>query len=174
MENVTLEKAAIILDTTEKVLKSFPKDITEEMLAVMEMVDTNSKEECQQLYTIMKSLWIKGINYNDMKNISENTGIDFDMLLSLDEQTQMMIDFEYTASNFDVAVAQKCFRDAIQVRDLPEVAKLTDTELDLLKGFPRDVQEQLCGAYLMEFDDEGDNSDLIAELKQIISDTIPY
>lgn len=174
MENVTLEKAARILDTTEDVLNSFPKDITEEMLAVMEMVDTNSEEECQQLYQIMKTLWVRGTNYNDMKNISDRTGIDFDMLMSLDDQAQLMIDFEYTASNFDAAVAQKCFREAIQVRDLPEVAKLTETELDLLKSFPRDIQEQLCGAYLMEFDDDGDNSELISELKTIISDTIPY
>lgn len=168
MENVTLEKAAKILGTKVEILKSFPKDIKEEMLALMEMVDTDSEDECRQLYEAMKGLWIKGTNYNDMKRISEETGIDFDMLMSLDDQAQMMIDFEYSASDYDGKVAYKCFHEALQVRDIPDVAKLTGTEKDKLKAFPRDIQEQLCGAYKMEYDENGNNDELISELKDII------
>lgn len=170
MENVTLEKAAKILGTKEEILKSFPKDIKEEMLAVMEMVDTDSEEECRQLYEVLKGLWIKGMNHNDMKRISEDTGIDLDMLLSLDEQAQMMIDFEYAASGYDAKTAYRCFHEALQVRDIPDVAKLIGTDTDKLKTYPREVQEQLCGAYKMEYDENTDNKELITELNAIIQE----
>ena len=168
MENATLEKAAAILETSVETLNSFPNDITEEMLCAMEMADTTSDSECKQLYDILKSLWVKGINYNDMKRISDSTGIDLAMLLSLDEQAQLMIDFEYTASGNDAKVAYKCFHDALQVSELPDVAKLIGAEVDKLKALPREVQEQLCGAYAMEYDENGDNAELIKELGDML------
>lgn len=109
-----------------------------------------------------------------MKEISKDTGTEFETLMSLDEQSQLQISFEYSMYLAEKN-PEKAFKSvydnvhkALQVRELPNVAKLLGTEYEKLRIYPREVWEQLCGAYAMEYEENRDNSMLISELKEII------
>ena len=176
MKNPTLETAAKIIGAGIKSFEGFPEEIKQSMIAVMEMIEPDTEEDCRILHDNIKQLWEQGTVYVDMKYISEETGADFNTLMSLDYQTQMDILFEYVIDinegNKDaVRTVYKKINRALEVIDLPNVAELLNMELSKLEEYPRWVQEHLCSMYVMlydEDDEESDNSELIEELKNIL------
>ncbi len=176
MENKNLETAAQILKTSVERLNDFGQEITDEMSAVVEMITPDTPEQAQLLYSSLLELWQKGIAHECMVTISKETGANLDTLLSLDIQSQMMIDWEYTMAITDgdskraVSSVYDNIRRALAIIELPDVAKLLGMEYDKLRLYSREIWEQLCGAYAMEYEENGDNSELIAELKEILDE----
>lgn len=176
MENIKLKTAADYLEVAFDVVEKFPDEIKNEMIAAVEMIEPDTKENCKLLHDKLYECWKNGTIYIDMKEVSEDTGADFETLMSLDEQSQLQISFEY---NMYLAEdnPEKAFNSvyenvhrALQVRELPDVARLIGTEYEKLRIYPRKVWEQLCGAYAMEYEENGDNSELISELNDIIKE----
>lgn len=176
MDNPTLSTAAEILEVSEESLKDFPEHIANSMIAAMEMVDPDTEEECRILHDNLRTLWQQGCIYKDMQQIAEETGADFDTLMSLDYQSQLGISFDYAVDvNEQNENAVKNVYDninkALNIVELPMVAKLLDIDYDKLREkYSRYVWEQLCGAYAMLYDENGDNSELITELNRIITE----
>jgi DNA polymerase-3 subunit beta len=79
-------------------------------------------------------------------------------------QSAFILDICEGEGNF--AVNNKTILDA--VKELPEVAKLIDLPLVELAAFPIEKQERLCGMYSMEYDENGDNSELISNLRSAV------
>lgn len=174
MNNETLKTAAEYLEVAFNDVEKFPDEIKNEMIAAVEMIEPDTEENCKLLHDKLYECWKKGTIYIDMKEVSEDTGTDFETLMSLDEQLQLQISFEY---NMYLAEGnpKKAFKSvyenvhhALQVRELPDVARLLGTEYEQLRNYPREVWEQLCGAYAMEYEENGDNTELIFELNDII------
>lgn len=176
MENPTLSTAAQILEASEESLRKFPEHIINSMIATLEMIEPSTEEECRILHENLTKLWEQGGIYNDMKEISEETGADFNTLMSLDYQSQMNIAFEYAIDVHEgnenaVKNVYDNIHKAMEVIELPFVAELMDIDYDELRKYPREVWVQLCGAYAMLYDENGDNLALISELNKIIENT---
>ena len=174
MDNVILKKAADYLEVAFAVVEKFPDEIKNEMTSAVEMIEPDTEENCKLLHDKLYEFWKKGTIYIDMKEISKDTGTEFETLMSLDEQSQLQISFEYSMYLAEKN-PEKAFKSvydnvhkALQVRELPDVAKLLGTDYEKLRIYPREVWEQLCGAYAMEYEENRDNSMLISELKEII------
>lgn len=176
MNDVTLKTAADYLEVAFDVVEKFPDDIKNEMIATVEMIEPETEENCKLLHDKLYDCWKRGTIYIDMKEVSHNTGTEFETLMSLNEQSQLSIAFEYAmylAEDNPEEAFKSVYRNvhnALQVRELPDVARLLGTEYEKLRIYPREVWEQLCGAYAMEYEENGDNSELISELNEIIKE----
>lgn len=58
---------------------------------------------------------------------------------------------------------------ALAVADLPNVAKLIGTPVRALRSLPRRIQENICGAYAMEYDADSTNMELIDNIREMIA-----
>ena len=58
---------------------------------------------------------------------------------------------------------------ALAVADLDKVAKLTGTPVRELRSLPRRIQENICGAYAMEYDPDSTNTELIDNIREMIA-----
>ena len=58
---------------------------------------------------------------------------------------------------------------ALAVADLTNVAKLIDTPVRELRSLPRRIQENICGAYTMEYDADSTNTELIDHIREMIA-----
>lgn len=176
MDNSKLKTAADFLEVEFNVVEKFPDEIKNEMVAAVEMIEPDTEENCKLLHDKLYECWKKGTIYIDMKEVAEGTGTEFETLMSLDEQSQLQISFEYIMymAEDDPEKAFKSVYEnvhkALQVRELPDVARLIGAEYEKLRIYPREVWEQLCGAYAMEYEENGDNSELISELNDIIKE----
>lgn len=176
MDNSKLKTAADYLEVDFSLIEKFPNEIKSEMVAAVEMIEPDTEENCKLLHDKLSECWKKGTIYIDMKEVSEDTGTEFETLMSLDEQSQLQISFEYIMYMAEDN-PKKAFKSvyenvhkALQVRELPDVARLIGAEYEKLRIYPREVWEQLCGAYAMEYEENGDNSELISELNDIIKE----
>lgn len=176
MENVTTKTAATILGVEEKSFEGMPERIINGMLAAIEMIDTDTEEQCKLLHDTLYDLWSEGCIYADMEYISKETGAELDTLLSLDQQTQMQISFDYTTALSEKSreeAVKAVYNDihyALQVKDIAAVAELLGISSEQVSNLPYDVKAQLCGAYDMQYDADGDNTQLIDELKEILKE----
>lgn len=129
MENVTTKTAATILGVEEKSFEGMPERIINGMLAAIEMIDTDTVEQCKLLHDTLYDLWSEGCMavYNDIHY-------------------------------------------ALQVKDIAAVAELLGINSEQVSDLPYDVKAQLCGAYDMQYDADGDNTQLIDELKEILKE----
>ena len=176
MKNATIKTAAEILGVDEETFDGFPKNITDSIIAAIEMAEPDDEEKCALLHETLYDLWTEGCAYSDMKNIADETGADLDTLLSFDRQTQMNISFEYLSAFADSGAesAVKSVYDnihrALQVRNIPDVADLLGKTAAELKKLPYEIQSQMCGAYLMEYEENGDNTQLKIELEKMLEE----
>lgn len=53
--------------------------------------------------------------------------------------------------------------------EIKAVSVLAEISEEKLNALPDDVKKRICGMYSMEYDSEGDNSQLIASIKEMVS-----
>lgn len=176
MQNKNLEIAAKILGTTAERLGKFDEESINEMTAAVEMIPIDTEENVMQLHKELNNIWQKAVARECMVTVAKETGVSLDTLLSLDIQSQLMIDWDYNMALADedteraVRSVYENVQRALAIIELPDVAELLGVEYDKLRLYSREVWEQLCGAYAMQYEDGGDNSELIAELNEILDE----
>lgn len=182
MENANLALAAKLMKCTEESLTSFPENVQNAMVAILAISDPKTEDEYRAVTEKLHDEWERGVAYNDMVRISTETDIPLDTLLQLDVKGQLALDFEYTMDVHNdlpdkeiYAHLQMNIQKGIAVAELPQVAELLGIPYDVIRArYPREVWEQLCGAYSMLLDedmqDNRENIELMDELRAIIAE----
>ena len=179
MNPVPLQKFAEVIkgnftsdDTIEKV-KSFLKEMDDEiknsMTAVFEQVAVKNDEDKKAVFEALDNLWQKGSIYIELAEVAKSTGITLATLRSLDNETQQTIVYEFMMDSSQTARFYDLVNKALAVADLDKVAKLIGTPVRELRTLPRRIQENICGAYTMEFDKDSTNAELIDNIREMIA-----
>lgn len=167
MENNLIEISKILGVTAES-LAEMPTDILGSMQTVLENIEVRTDEDRQILYDDLNSYWVKGTVLVELSEVSKNSGISYDTLKNLDFDTQQDIVFEYMADSKNIERIYEITNKALAIMELEKVSELINIPISKLKTFPIDIQEKMCGMYAMEYEENGDNSMLIASLKGMV------
>lgn len=159
-----------ILGAEPESIAEMPDEIKEKMKNVLETIVVRTDEDRKELYNALDRLWQKGMVLVTLKDVSKATGIPYLTLSNLDFETQQIIAFEYLADTANSKQIYFFVNDALAVIELEKIAKLTAVPVKELRKLPRRIQEQMCGAYAMEFDKDSTNADLIAEIRELMSE----
>ena len=168
MNNENLTKIAKVLDVSEDSIKALPEEIQNAMMSAVNLNDTNTEENAESLYNALNELWTKGMILESLREIAKRTGMDYTALCNLSENAQYSLVFEYAMDSTNFDRFHQIVEKSLAVKELPEVAKLIDLPLVELSAFPIEKQERLCSIYAMEYDENGDNSELTANLRSAV------
>ncbi|MCM1228360.1 MAG: hypothetical protein NC320_13235 [Clostridium sp.] len=168
MENNLMEISKILGVTAES-LAEMPTDILGSMQTVLENIEVRTDEDRQILYDDLNGYWVKGTVLVELSEVSKNSGIAYDTLKNLDFDVQQEIVFEYMADSKNIERIYEITNKALAVMELEKVSELINIPVSKLKKLPLDIQEKMCGMYAMEYEENGDNSTLIASLKGMVS-----
>ncbi|MGN0593889.1 MAG: hypothetical protein ACI4I6_01910 [Hominimerdicola sp.] len=117
-----------------------------------------------------KYKWYKELDEDEInkeiRKIAKEVGILEDTLLGLSLKTKEKIFVEYSYTG-KFKVVYDIMEEEMAVSDLNNVAELMKIPLPELAKLPRDIQEQLCGCWLMLQGMEEDEY-IINELKEIM------
>ena len=117
-----------------------------------------------------KYKWYKELDEDEInkeiRKIAKEVGILEDTLLGLSLKTKEKIFVEYSYTG-KFKVVYDIMEEEMAVSDLNNVAELMEIPLPELEKLPRDIQEQLCGCWLMLQGMEEDEY-IINELKEIM------
>ena len=117
-----------------------------------------------------KYKWYKELDEDEInkeiRKIAKEVGILEDTLLGLSLKTKEKIFVEYSYTG-KFKVVYDIMEEELAVSDLNNVAELMKIPLPELEKLPRDIQEQLCGCWLMLQGMEEDEY-IINELKEIM------
>ena len=163
MNNNQLAEVARILGVSEDSISAMDDEIKNSMTAVFETVAIRSDEDKKD------NLWQKGSVYIGLDEVAKSTGILLVTLRSLDYETQQTIVYEFMADSSQTERFYDLVNKALAVADLPNVAKLIGTPVRELRTLPRHIQENICGAYTMEYDADSTNTDLIDHIREMIA-----
>ena len=86
----------------------------------------------------------------------------------MSENAQYSLVFEYAMDSTNFDRFHQIVEKSLAIKELPEVAKILELPLVELSAFPIEKQERLCGMYSMEYDENGDNSELISHLRETL------
>ena len=164
MSNTQLAEAAKILGVSEDSISAMDDEIKNSMTAVFEQVAVKNDEDKKAVFEALDNLWQKGSIYIELAEVAKSTGITTETLRSLDYETQQTIVYEFLMDSSQAAR----FYD-LAVTDLPNVAKLIGTPVRELRSLPRRIQENICGAYAMEYDPDSTNTELIDNIREMIA-----
>ena len=145
MNNNQLTEVAKILGVSEDSVSAMDDEIKNSMTAVFEQVAVKNDED------------------------KKATGITTETLRSLDYETQQTIVYEFMMDSSQTARFYDLVNKALAVADLPNVAKLIGTPVRALRSLPRRIQENICGAYAMEYDADSTNMELIDNIREMIA-----
>ena len=162
MDNNQLAEAAKILGVSEDSISAMDDEIKNSMTAVFEQVAVKNDEDKKAVFEALDNLWQKGSIYIELAEVAKSTGITTETLRSLDYETQQTIVYEFLMDSSQV-------NKALAVADLPNVAKLIGTPVRELRSLPRRIQENICGAYAMEYDPDSTNTELIDNIREMIA-----
>lgn len=165
MDNKQFAEVARILGVSEDDFSAIDDGIKAKMKTVLETIVVRSDEDRKELYNALDRLWQEGSVLVTLREVSKATGIPYLTLSNLDFDTQQVIVFEYLADSSNTKHIYMFTNSALAVIELDKVAKLIAVPVRELRGLPRRVQEQMCGAYAMEYDEDSTNADLISELR---------
>ena len=168
MDNKQLAEVAKILGISEDSISAMDDEIKNSMTVVFEQVAVKNDEDKKAVFEALDNLWQKGSIYIELSEVANSTGITIETLRSLDYETQQTIVYEFLMDSSQTARFYDLVNKALAVADLPNVAKLTGISMNELRKLPRRVQENICGAYAMEYDPDSTNADLIAALREMI------
>ena len=168
MDNKQLAEVAKILGVSEDSISAMDDEIKNSMTAVFEQVAVKNDEDKKVVFEALDNQWQKGSIYIELAEVAKSTGITTETLRSLDYETQQTIVYEFMMDSSQTARFYDLVNKALAVADLPNVAKLTGISMNELRKLPRRVQENICGAYAMEYDPDSTNADLIAALREMI------
>ena len=163
-----IKKMAEILGVSEDGIKSMPDEIHSGIQAIFDTIEIKNDDDRKQFYEALDRLWIKGSIYTELNEISRNTGISHTALKNLNFDTQQEIVFEYMMNPAEISHIYELVNKALAVSDIEKVAKLLEIPIHQLNKLPPNVREQICGHYALEYDKNGDNSELIRTLKGLI------
>ena len=162
MNNNQLAEVAKILGVSEDSISAMNDEIKNSMTAVFETVAIRNDEDKKIVFEALDDLWQKGSVYIGLDEVAKSTGILLVTLRSLDYDTYMM-DSSQTERFYDLV------NKALAVSDLGNVAKLIAVPVRELRSLPRRIQENICGAYTMEYDADSTNTDLIDHIREMIA-----
>ena len=157
MNNNQLAEVAKILGVSEDSISAMDDEIKNSMTAVFEQVAVKNDEDKKAVFEALDNLWQKGSIYIELSEVAKSTGITTETL------RRFMMDSSQTARFYDLV------NKALAVADLPNVAKLIGTPVRELRSLPRRIQENICGAYAMEYDADSTNTDLIDTIREMIA-----
>lgn len=161
MNNNQLAEVAKILGVSEDSITAMDDEIKNSMTAVFEQVAVKNDEDKKAIFEALDNLWQKGSIYIELAEVAKSTGITLATLRSLDYE--FMMDSSQTARFYDLV------NKALAVADLDKVAKLIGTPVRELRSLPHRIQENICGAYAMEYDPDSTNTELIDNIREMIS-----
>ena len=168
MENNQFEAVEKALGVEPESIAEMPEKIRAQMKTILETIIVRTDKDRQELYSVLDLLWQKGSVLAVLKDVSAATGIPYATLENLDLESQQVIAFEYLADSSDAKQIYMFVNDALAVIELDKVAKLISAPVKELRELPRRIQEQMCGAYAMEYDSDSTNADLITELREMM------
>lgn len=169
MNNNQLTEVAKILGVSEDSVSAMDDEIKNSMTAVFEQVAVKNDEDKKAVFEALDNLWQKGSIYIELSEVAKSTGITTETLRSLDYETQQTIVYEFMMDSSQTARFYDLVNKALAVADLPNVAKLIGTPVRALRSLPRRIQENICGAYAMEYDADSTNMELIDNIREMIA-----
>ena len=168
MQKEIIKNISEILGVDTSSIEQFPEEILGSMQTIFENIEVRTDEDRQILYDDLNGYWVKGTMLVELSEVSKNSGITYDTLKNLDFDTQQDIVFEYMADSKNIERIYEITNKALAVMELEKVSELINIPVSKLRTFPIDIQEKICGMYSMEYEENGDNSSLIASLKGMV------
>ena len=169
MNSNQLAEVARILGVTEDSISAMDDEIRNSMTAVFEQVAIKNDEDKKAVYEALDKLWQKGSVYIGLADVARSTGISLVTLKSLDFETQQTIVYEYMMNSKQTDRFYELTNKALAVMELGKVAKLVGVPVRELRTLPRRIQENICGAYAMEYDENSTNAELIDNIREMIA-----
>lgn len=169
MNNNQLSEIAKILGVSEDSITAMDDDIKNDMQSAFEKASIQNDADKKALYDTLDELWQKGTVYIGLDEAAKSTGIPLNTLRSFDYETQQTIVYEFLMDSSQTARFYDLVNKALAVADLPNVAKLIGTHVRELRSLPHQIQEKICGAYAMEYDPDSTNTELIANIREMIA-----
>ena len=164
-----LAEVAKILGVSEDSISVMNDEIKNSMTAVFETVAIRNDEDKKIVFEALDDLWQKGSVYIGLDEVAKSTGILLVTLRSLDYDTQQTIVYEYMMDSSQTERFYDLVNKALAVSELGNVAKLIGVPVRELRPLPRRIQENICGAYTMEYDADSTNTDLIDHIREMIA-----
>lgn len=169
MNNNQLAEAAKILGVSEDSITAMDDEIKNSMTAVFEQVAVKNDEDKKAVFEALDHLWQKGSIYIELAEVAKSTGITLATLRILDYETQQTIVYEYMMDSSQTERFYDLVNKALAVSELSNVAKLIGVPVRELRPLTRRIQENICGAYTMEYDADSTNTDLIDHIREMIA-----
>lgn len=169
MTNEQLAEVAKILGVSEDSISAMDDEIKNNMTAVFETIAIRNDEDKKAVFEALDNLWQKGSVYIGLDEVAKSTGILLATLRSLDYDTQQAIVYEYMMASSQTERFYDLVNKALAVSELGNVAKLIGVPLRELRSLNRRIQENICGAYTMEYDADSTNTDLIDHIREMIA-----
>ena len=169
MTKEQLSEVAKILGVSEDSISAMDDEIKKSMAVVFETVAIRNDEDKKAVFEALDNLWQKGSIYIELAEVAKSTGITLNTLRSLDYETQQTIVYEFMMDSSQTARFYDLVNKSLAVADLSNVAKLIGTPVRELRALPRRIQENICGAYTMEYDADSTNMELIDHIREMIA-----
>jgi len=169
MDNNLLAEVAKILGVSEDSISAMDDEIKNSMTAVLENIAVKNDEDKKAVFEALDKLWQRGLVYAELNEVAKNTGISLVTLRSLDFETQQTIVYEYMMDSSQTARFYDLTNKALAVMELDKVSKLISVPVRELRTLPRRIQENICGAYTMEYDADSTNMELIDHIREMIA-----
>lgn len=169
MNNNQLAEVAKILGVSEDSVTAMNDEIKNSMTAFFEQVAVKNDEDKKAVFEALDNLWQKGSIYIELAEVAKFTGITLAILRSLDYETQQSIVYEFMMDSSQTARFYDLVNKALAVADLDKVTKLIGTPVRELRSLPRRIQENICGAYAMEYEPDSTNTELIDNIREMIA-----
>lgn len=169
MDNKQLAEIARILGVSEDSISAMDDEIKNSMTAVFDNVTVKNDEDKKAVYEALDSLWQKGSIYIGLNEVAKTTGISLVTLRSLDFETQQTIVYEYMMDSSQFDRIYTLTNKALAVMELDKVAKLISVPVRELRSLSLHIQERICGAYTMEYEEGSTNMELIDNIREMIA-----
>ncbi len=169
MTNEQFAEVAKILGVSEDSIFAMDDEIKGGMQSVLENLSVQNDEDKKAIYNALDNLWQKGSVLLGLSEVAKATGIPHNTLKNLDYETQQTLVYEYMMDSSQTARFYDLVNKALAVAELGNVANLIGTPVRELRSLPRRIQENICGAYTMEYDKDSTNTELIDELREMIA-----
>ena len=169
MTNEQLARIAKILGVSEDSISAMDDDVKKDMQTILESVAVRNDTDKKMLFEELDRLWQKGSVYIGLAEVAKTTGITIETLRSLDYETQQTIVYEYMMDSRQTARFYDLTNKALAIMELEKVAKLISVPVRELRALPRRIQENICGAYTMEYEPDSTNTELIDHIRELIA-----
>ena len=169
MDENKMKQIAEILGVSADSISAMDEEIKNSMMAIFETIAVKNDEDKKTVFEALDDLWQKGSIYIELGEVAKSTGIPLVTLRSIDYETQQAIVYEFLMDSSQTARFYDIVNKALAVADLPNVAKLISVPVRELRSLPRRIQENICGAYIMEYDPDSTNMELIDNIREMIT-----